>query len=188
MKIAPGDHGMKVAPLPGRVGGLAPVRVVRDVEPFHPPVGFPSGVLDAVRAELSTLGHESRYSAPDAVAFDGSGIHAPLYLTGLVSSGTVTFHTAASGPVARLELRLNPWLTYGWALIAAFGIAAMPSRGARVLGLILLAMFTVFNFLASVGRYTACVHEGVRRGTVEAGLAALTSAGAGRSPEAPRAI
>ncbi|HET7464220.1 MAG TPA: hypothetical protein VFJ82_23385 [Longimicrobium sp.] len=160
---------MKVAPRTASPTLLPPVQKLRGVTFPAPLPGPPDVLMEAIAQELKRQGNHILSSSPGAVEFGGPGFLPGAFAGGrktamIVNGGRVTFDPATPRTRLRVELRYNPWLTYGLPCLAAAVIAALAiPLGQRCFFIALVAAVARENFTNAAEAYERWVRKGVSR-------------------------
>jgi hypothetical protein len=153
---------------------LPPAQALHAID-LHRPLGARAdAVLDAVAAELARMGTATRISGPDTLEFRVDVPGAGNRQAAMVPAGRITLDLADPARArVRLELRLDPFRTYGWAFPVALGLVVQPLLTPRILGLLLLGWGVIHDRAEAVERIDSAVREGIHRAVVAACQSAL---------------
>ena len=135
---------MNLQPIIGSGPLLPPVRSGRRIELHRPLNAAPGAVLHAVEDRLSRIGGSCRVTGPFTLEFEGAWVQG--FVGSPVLGGTVTLDLASPGKAAlEVEVRLDGWRTYGWALAVALALEWVPNPVVRLITLLGLLTVVVKN-------------------------------------------
>lgn len=155
-----------------RRGGLLPqVRITCRVQHVAPVDAAPAAVLDAVARELHRQRNVVRAVSADRLEFEAPGPRASGFgewqsSSVIVSGGAVTVmeNRRVREPI-RLELRLNPWLTYVIPCLAMCGLLVWDffTVRQRAALLALICVGALVNVVLGVDVYRRWVRDAAKR-------------------------